>query len=127
MNCDNCGKEVSRRMKETQKHVFCSRLCFLKFKNTHRKTFICSICGKPYQHAPGSRPRRRCKECFGVNKNGRPKQPLIHVLCAVCGKEGMISSSRLSKYNWYCSPRCSELRRIVKYARSVRMVMADVA
>ena len=50
VTCETCGKEffINKYDKEHRENHFCSRECFLAFKEKNIKTYICKFCGKEF-------------------------------------------------------------------------------
>lgn len=101
--CTHCGKEykITRAFGDIQK--FCSKECYIEYKNSHSKKreVECKYCGKPFKTLHPN--QKYCsRECAGKGQRNR-----VACTCKNCGKQFERIKSEVDKNKrHYCSIDC---------------------
>lgn len=88
VNCIHCGKEVERYPSQVRKEVYCSKECYLKYKEENNSvTFECEICDKK---------TKTTKLAFSKSKH--------HYCSYECSRKGFSKNYKGENSNFYgCS------------------------
>jgi len=122
VNCANCNKETHKPKASIRKYnnSFCSLECELEFKHKENWEFRkCETCGEEYECLKSSTQRFCGYECqgawqsktlIGENSNRFIQEITLEdrtVDCDWCGKETILTPSRISNEHHFCSHECS--------------------
>jgi len=121
VKCENCGKELYRKISGLRPHVFCSNKCRAE-KNSNRIRIVCKVCGTVFykRESITKNYKTECcsRKCRGIARRNRSKK-----VCKYCGVEFEIKESavnRSSPRGAYCSFDCYH-----KYSRGKNSHMYD--
>lgn len=119
VKCDNCGKITSKTPKliERNKHNFCSRECFVKFRCEGQEV-KCGYCGRTIYRSPSRLDVRNqfcsqeCKATWQIEHligEGNPRWSGgdVTVECDYCGKEFTVNRAKKESFDiHFCSRNC---------------------
>lgn len=121
LNCANCGKSIKRFQSQIRENNFCSRSCFVDYKNKTgfylkennpkwnggpvEKT--CEACGKIFTVRRSQAEHGRGRYC---SNDCRRNASLVLKICEICGAEFRLKKSHdINGNGRYCSLECRSI------------------